>query len=108
VIRFLLDENVPHAIAHGLRLRGVEVITATDAGLLSVDDEHVARYALQEQLVIFTQDADFLRLHARGVPHPGIIYSKQGKRKLGEIIQFLKLLAECLDEDDMANQVERF
>ena len=42
VIRYLLDENVPHAIAHGLRLRGIEVVTATDVDLLSVNDELIA------------------------------------------------------------------
>ena len=46
VIRYLLDENVPHAIAHGLRLRGIEVVTATDADLLSANDELIAEYAV--------------------------------------------------------------
>ena len=30
VIRYHLDENVDHAVAHGLRLRGLDVTTTTD------------------------------------------------------------------------------
>ena len=36
-IRFHLDEHVAHAIAEGLRRRGVDVTTTTDAGLLGTE-----------------------------------------------------------------------
>jgi len=73
-IRFHLDEHCPHAIAAGLRRRGIDVTTATDAGLLSAaDDAHVV-YALAHGRVIFTEDDDYLALDARGVSHAGIAY----------------------------------
>lgn len=106
MIRFLLDEHVPNAVAHGLQLRGIEVFTAADAGLLSVPDDKVIDYALQNRLVIFTQDDDYPRLHGLGVKHAGIIYCKQGSRSLGEIIQFLKLIADSLDEEDIFGCIE--
>lgn len=106
MIRYLLDENVPYAVAHGLRQRGVEVSTAADVELRSVDDELIVEYAVTEGYVIFTQDDDFLRIHSSGVKHSGIVYSKQGKRTLSEIIQFLKLLAEILEADDKQGQLE--
>lgn len=106
MIRYLLDENVPYAIAHGLRQRDVVVTTAAEADLRSVDDELIVEYALTEGYVIFTQDDDFLRMHNTGIRHSGIVYSKQGKRTSGEIIQFLKFLAEILESKDMQNQVE--
>jgi predicted nuclease of predicted toxin-antitoxin system len=108
VIRFLLDEHVPHAIARGLRLRNVELRTATEANLLSAPDEEIATYALAEGLVVFTQDDDFLKLSAADVPHAGIVYSKQGSRSIGEIIRFLKLMSECLDETEIRGRVEFF
>ena len=39
MIRFHLDENVHHGVARGLRLRGFDVTTTTDAGLLEATDE---------------------------------------------------------------------
>ncbi|WP_197530392.1 DUF5615 family PIN-like protein [Bythopirellula polymerisocia] len=108
MIRYLLDENVPHAIAHGLRQRGVEVVTASDVELLSVDDELIVEYAVTEGYVVFTQDDDFLRIHSKGEKHAGIVYSKQGKRTLGEIIRYLKLLAEVLESDEFQGQLEYY
>lgn len=106
MIRFLLDENVPHAIARGLRLRGVEVATTSETGLLSVDDDAIAEFALEGGYVIFTQDDDFLRIASKGAEHGGIVYAKQGSRTLGEIIRYLVLMADCLEPSDMKDKVE--
>jgi len=106
VIRFHLDENVDHAIAHGLRLRGLDVSTATDAELIAAaDSEHIA-FALSENRVIFTQDQDFLRRHTAGDEHAGIVYSQQGARSIGEIVRYLHFLSDCLDAEDMRGQLE--
>jgi predicted nuclease of predicted toxin-antitoxin system len=63
-----MDEHVPKAITEGLRRRGVDVVTIQDLGLQSADDRHHLARAAQEQRVVVTQDADFLRLHASGMP----------------------------------------
>src|SRR5215210_6816966 len=84
-IRFHLDENCSRAIADGLRLQGIDVTTTPDAGLLNaLDEEHVA-YARREDRVVFTQDRDFLRLHAAGEPHLGIAYCQKDSLSIGEI-----------------------
>lgn len=91
-IRFHLDEHCPHAIAEGLRRLGIDVTTATDAGLLrAADEDHVA-FGLAQGRVIFTEDDDFLSLNARGVPHAGIAYCHQQTRSIGEIIAALVLI----------------
>ena len=52
MIRFHLDEHVPHAIAEGLRRRGIDVTTTVEAGLRSAtDDVHLA-YAVEQRRVI--------------------------------------------------------
>ena len=61
MIRLHLDENVDHAVAQGLRLRGVDVTTTTDANLIGATDIEQLSFALGEDRVIFTQDQDFLR-----------------------------------------------
>jgi len=63
-IRFHLDENCPHAIAEGLRRRGIEVTTTPEADLLSASDEEQTAYARSEGRVIFTLDKDFLRINS--------------------------------------------
>ena len=106
MIRFHLDQHVSSAVARGLRLRGVDVTTTHEAGLQDAMDLAHIEYALRERRVIFTQDDDFLRHHQAGVIHAGIVYSKQGARSVGEIVRYLKLMHDCLDEGEMAGNVE--
>jgi predicted nuclease of predicted toxin-antitoxin system len=76
-IRFYVDEHVPTAITKGLQRRGVDVVTVGDRDALSAADEAHLALAAAEMRVVFTQDADFLRLHAEGIPHAGIVYAHQ-------------------------------
>ena len=104
-VRFYTDEHVGRAIVNGLRQRGMDVLTAAEAGLLSSDDaEHVKR-ARDEARVVFTQDEDFLRLHASGIEHSGIAYAPQGT-PIGEIIRGLTLIHGVLAADEMRGHVE--
>jgi predicted nuclease of predicted toxin-antitoxin system len=106
VIRFHLDENVDHAVAHGLRLRDLDVTTATDAGLIGASDGDHLAFALANNRVVFTQDQDFLRHHSAGDEHAGIVYSKQGARSIGEIVRYLHFVSDCLEPEDMRGQLE--
>jgi predicted nuclease of predicted toxin-antitoxin system len=105
-IRFHLDENCPRALAVGLRRRGIDVTSTPEAGLLEATDEVQTAHALSEGRVIFTQDEDFLAIHASGTPHTGIVYCKKDTRGIGEIIRGLILIWEVYDPDDMAGRIE--
>ncbi len=41
-IRYYFDENIADAIAKGLRRRGIDMLTLTEAGKLGADDEEKA------------------------------------------------------------------
>lgn len=104
-VKFYLDEHVPKTVAKGLKRRGVDVITVVEAGLRSATDkEHLSR-AKSEKRVIFTQDDDFLRLHAAGNEHFGIVYAHQGKA-IGELISGLMLIYQALEAEEMIDHVE--
>lgn len=61
-VRIYTDESVPVAIAAGLRRRGVDAFSALEADNLGLTDEAQLAFAARERAVIFTHDADFLRL----------------------------------------------
>ncbi len=105
-IRFHLDEHIDHEIATGLRTRGIDVTTTTDAGLLQAADEDHVRFAERENRVIFTNDDDFLRLHGQGVKHAGVVVCARGSRSRKEIIRYLSLIHDCLTEEEMSGRVE--
>ena len=104
-IKFYTDEHVAKAVVQGLRQRGADVLTVSEAGLLGAsDEEHLAR-AQTEGRVLFTQDDDFLRLHAAGVEHTGIAYAPQGT-SVDDIIRGLMLVYQVLEAEDMKGHVE--
>ncbi len=80
-VRLYADEQVARAVVRGLRERGMDVLTAAEAGLLGAPDEKHLAWARNQGRVILTQDDDFLRLHAAGEEHAGIVYAEQGARR---------------------------
>ena len=104
-LKFYLDEHVPQAVASGLRRRGVDVVTVPEAGTLGAEDEVHLALATGQGRVIFTQDADFLRLHAAGNEHAGIVYVRQ-QTPIGSVLRGLMLIYEVLEAEDMQNRVE--
>jgi hypothetical protein len=102
-IRFHLDENGPTAIAEGLRRRGIDVTTTLEAALIGASDAQQAAHALAEDRVIFTQDKDFLRIHASGTPHAGVAYCQQRRRSIGAIITGLTQIWEVMSPEEMRN-----
>ncbi len=59
-----MDEHIPKAVTEGLRRRGVDVLSAQEAGMSGANDYDQLSLAKKEGRVIFTKDADFLRLHS--------------------------------------------
>lgn len=68
------------------------------------DEEHLA-LAAREGRIIFTQDADFLRMHASDHSHRGIVFAPQ-QVPTGSIVRGLMLIYEILRPEDMAGRVE--
>jgi len=106
IIRFHLDEHVPHAVADGLRLLGIDVTTTAEASLLGADDADQIAYGLAQSRVIFTEDDDFLVLAAAGVKHAGLGYCHQNTRTIGQIIRALELIWEVYEPDEMKDRIE--
>lgn len=104
-IRSHLDENGPHAIAEGVRRRGAEVTTTPEANLLGATDPEQLDYCRREGRVIFTYDADMLRLAAGGWPHAGIVDCQQRRRGIGDIVRALVLLWERREPGEVAGRV---
>jgi predicted nuclease of predicted toxin-antitoxin system len=90
-VRYFTDEHVATAIANGLRKRGIDVLTVSEAGLLGADDEALLDFVRKARRVIVTQDRDFLQLANQEANHPGVVCALQ-ERSIGEIVRMLDLL----------------
>ena len=105
-IKFHLDEHCDPDIASGLRRRGIDVTTTTEANLAGASDDEQVVYALAAGRVIFTNDTDYLRIGASGRSHAGVAYCQHGTRSIGEIIEGLALIWEVYDPEEVAGRVE--
>jgi predicted nuclease of predicted toxin-antitoxin system len=104
-IRLYMDEHVHPVIAAALRLRGVDVLTTKEAAMLGATDEEQIAYSVAQRRTLFTQDTDFLRIHASGIKHKGIVYAHK-KTATRDVIRSLMLLCQVLDANDMRDHLE--
>jgi hypothetical protein len=102
---YYVDEHIGGVIVNGLRQRGIDVMTVTEAGLRGSADEIHLAFARNAGRTIFTQDRDFLRLAASGVRHAGVVYASQGT-PIGKIVAGLFLIHSALSAEEMMNSVE--
>lgn len=105
-IRFFMDQHFPGPVTQGLRQRGIDVLTAQDAGRCGFSDADQLTFALTEERVTVTFDSDYLALHLAGATHAGIAWCPQQKYGVGMLVALLELLHGVTDRDVMKNHVE--
>jgi predicted nuclease of predicted toxin-antitoxin system len=91
-LKIYADESVNIAIAEGLSRRGVNAFSAKSLSKLGLTDEEQLEVAAQMGAVIFTHDADFLRLALKR-RHCGIVFVYRQKYTVGECIRKLRFVA---------------
>lgn len=92
-IKLYMDHHVPRAITAGLRLRGVDVVTAYEDGASQLDDPALLDRATSLGRVLFTQDDDLLAEAARrqgeGVYFSGVVCAHQLRVSIGTCVEDL-------------------
>ncbi len=108
-IALYMDEHVPRAITNGLRLRGVDVITAREDDRVGADDPALLDRASELGRVLFSQDDDLLAEAAKrqreGVTFSGLVYAHQLRLSVGRCIDNLEVIARAGELGDLANSV---
>ena len=104
-----MDENVHDRITAGLRLRGVDVLTAQEDGMRETPDAEVLDRATALGRVAVSEDADFLAEAARrqrsGEAFGGVIRVPQSL-PVGRCVIDLELIAKAGELRDYADRVE--
>jgi len=108
-LAFYVDHHVPRAITLGLRLRGVDVLTAYEDGASELEDAAVLDRASELARVLFTRDDDLLAEDAKrqreGIPFYGIVYAHQLRVSIGRCVQDLELMAKAGEPAELLNGV---
>jgi hypothetical protein len=104
-----MDHHVPDPIASGLRLLGLDVLTAFEDRGHRLPDPTLLDRATTLGRVLVSMDRDLLAEAARrqrsGESFAGLVYGRQLHITVGQAIQSLELICGAHDADSIRDQV---
>jgi predicted nuclease of predicted toxin-antitoxin system len=77
-VKFIIDAQLPPALAPALRNIGCDAVAVRDIGLREVKDPVIWRYAVENQAAILTKDEDFADRCLRSDNPPVVIWLRVG------------------------------
>jgi len=109
-IGIYMDVHIPKAITNGLRLRGVDVLTAQEDETTTLSDADLLERATELGRALYSHDDDLLaEAHnclTGGKIFAGVIYSHLLTSPIGHCIEDLEIIAKTCETADMLNQIE--
>jgi len=104
-----MDVHVKLTVTNGLRLRGVDVLTAQEDGRAVLPDEKLLERATSQGRLVFTQDEDFLAIATEwqlsGKPFFGVAYSHQMSITVGQAVMQLELICKVMTPDELRSTI---
>lgn len=108
-LSFYFDVHVPQAIAEGLRLRDVDVITTQEDSFDRAPDSMLLSRATVLGLALVSFDKHLLaeahRCQEHGDSFSGVIYAHPMQATIGGCVRDLELLAKAGAPEDLRDQV---
>ncbi len=77
-MKFLIDAQLPPALARWLREAGHDAAHVEDVGLREADDAPIWAHALQADAILVTKDDDFAARSTRETTAPVIVWLRVG------------------------------
>lgn len=111
-IRLYLDEDAMQGgLVMALRARHVDVLTASDCGMVNQSDEDHLRYASANERVLYSFNIkDYSLLHEQwitsGRTHSGILLAPQQRYSIGEQLRRLLQLLNRSSAAEMLSRLE--
>lgn len=91
-MRFLIDTQLPAALARFLTERGYPSEHVLDVGMAQSKDNPIWLYAAQHQAVIITKDEDFADWVSRGRPGPAVVWLRIGNTSRRALLAWFERL----------------
>ena len=108
-VAIYMDAHIPRAITEQLRLRGIDVLAATEEGTNRLPDDELLETASTLGRVVFTHDIRFRALAERwqreGRQFGGLAYGHAEGASIGQYVRDLELIAKASDPDEWQNTV---
>ena len=103
MLRFLVDAQLPPALADWLRRRGHEALHVRDVMLHTEPDERVIGYAATIGAVVITKDADFWRFSST-TKDLKVVWLRIGYSTSTDLLRRLDIVFGEIEQSLMASQ----
>lgn len=97
-MRFLIDAQLPPALARLLTDRGHTAEHVYDIGLGGAADRVLWDYALEHNAALVTKDEDFYDMLTLSVTSPVIVWVRVGNTRRQELLRWFQLLIDRIVE----------
>jgi predicted nuclease of predicted toxin-antitoxin system len=105
-VRFLVDAQLPPALARMLSERGHIAEHVSDIGPNDAPDRDLWRYALDHEAVIITKDEDFADLVTRRQEAPVVVWIRIGNTSRRALLSWFEpLLGSIVEMADSGNRI---
>jgi predicted nuclease of predicted toxin-antitoxin system len=86
-VRFLIDNQLPSALASYLRRQGYDCEHVLEVGLAGSSDTALCEYAAANERVIISKDEDFLYLSSRPNANFQLVWVRLGNCRTPELLK---------------------
>ncbi|MCD0421609.1 DUF5615 family PIN-like protein [Rubrivivax sp. JA1024] len=87
--RFMIDAQLPPALAEAFRRAGFDAVHVADIGLLSATDHQIWRAAIAKSAALVTKDRDFLMLRTATDSGPTVVWIRSGNASNRELLDLI-------------------
>jgi predicted nuclease of predicted toxin-antitoxin system len=87
-VKFIVDAQLPPALARLLRESGYDAFAVREIGLREASDAEIWQYAIQEQAAIITKDEDFAERCLYSRNRPVIVWLRVGNTSNQALIRW--------------------
>jgi hypothetical protein len=107
---YLDEDAMGRSLVFGLKARGIDVITATEAGMVNREDNDQLIAAVLDRAIYTYNIADYCTLHQRWIGqdrhHAGIIVAQQQRLPIGDEIRRIARLVGAVSRETMRGRLE--
>jgi len=89
-VRFLVDNQLPSALARFLVGIGTEAVHVLDLGLAQSGDADLWSFVVENKFVLISKDHDFLHFLERTAPHGQLIWVRLGNCRRQALLEIVE------------------
>ena len=88
-MKFIVDAQLPPALAKALRERGLDAVAVREIGLREADDLGIWNYAIENNAAIISKDEDFAERFLASPSAPVVIWLRIGNTSNQNLLAWL-------------------